>query len=63
MSQSDWGPWEKHFLFFPKDINGKTVWLRYIYRKEYIRYKGLTDHPMEEYIYAEDVFEILRRFT
>lgn len=41
-------PWEKHYAFFPKYVNGEWVWLDYYYSRyvwtEYKADDGYHDH-------------------
>ena len=46
-------PWEKHWTFFPRRINGKIYWCEYVYRKFVLSPGG------GFYKYGDD-FDVLR---
>lgn len=48
--------WKKTFIIWPRKINGRRLFFKFVYRKEYMDlYRGHF-----EYRYVETIFDILR---
>ena len=61
----DWTHWETKFLWWPRNIEGKTRWLVTIYERHKGKFLYRVDHGDPgvwtlEFQYAFDIFDMMR---